>query len=195
MTQLIAHKVNKKNNFIGGWYMQDTTLCDKIIEYHTNTSDKWQGCFGINNEFIVDLDRKDSIDCYLNNNIELNREYNKFLLSCVDEYSKLYPEIQDTDRWADVENKNVQYYPPNGGYKALHYERSSVMTSRRFLVFMTYLNDVTDQGGTQFTYQKITVKPEKGLTLIWPVDWTHTHRGIPSPTQEKWIVTGWFSFI
>ena len=136
-----------------------------------------------------------SIDCYLNNNIELNREYNKFLLSCVDEYSKLYPEIQDTDRRADVENKNVQYYPPNGGYKALHYERSSVMTSRRFLVFMTYLNDVTDQGGTEFTYQKITVKPEKGLTLIWPVDWTHTHRGIPSPTQEKWIVTGWFSFI
>ena len=41
--------------------------------------------------------------------------------------------------------------------------------------------------------KKIKVKPEKGLTLIWPADWTFTHRGIPSP-QEQYIVTGWLSF-
>jgi len=60
---------------------------------------------------------------------------------------------------------------------------------------MTYLNDVTDEGGTEFFHQKLKVSPEKGLTLIWPVDWTHLHRGVPSPTQEKYIITGWFSFI
>jgi len=38
------------------------------------------------------------------------------------------------------------------------------------------------------------VQPRKGLTLIWPADWTHHHRGVVSPTQEKYIITGWFSF-
>jgi tryptophan synthase alpha subunit len=65
----------------------------------------------------------------------------------------------------------------------------------RHLVFMTYLNDITDQGETEFYYQQLKVKPEKGLTLMWGVDWTFTHRGIVSPTQEKYITTGWLSFI
>ena len=59
---------------------------------------------------------------------------------------------------------------------------------------MTYLNDVTHKGETEFFHQKIKIKPEKGLTLIWPTDWTFTHRGIPSPTEEKYIVTGWFEY-
>lgn len=59
---------------------------------------------------------------------------------------------------------------------------------------MTYLNDVTDEGGTQFLHQNVTVQPRKGLTVVWPADWTFFHRGIPSPTQEKRIITGWFNF-
>ena len=64
----------------------------------------------------------------------------------------------------------------------------------RHLVFMTYLNDVTDEGGTQFHHQNVTVQPKKGLTLVWPSDWTFMHRGISSQTQEKRIMTGWFNF-
>ena len=59
---------------------------------------------------------------------------------------------------------------------------------------MTYLNDVTDAGGTEFFHQDTTVTPRKGLTLIWPSDWTFTHRGVPSPTQEKIVTTGWFNY-
>ena len=66
------------------------------------------------------------------------------------------------------------------------------MITNRALVYMTYLNTVTDQGETEFKYQKTKYKPVKGKSLIWPTDFTHTHRGIPSPTQEKWIATGWF---
>jgi hypothetical protein len=35
---------------------------------------------------------------------------------------------------------------------------------------------------------------KKGLTMIWPTDWTHIHRGIVSETKEKMIVTGWYNF-
>jgi hypothetical protein len=60
---------------------------------------------------------------------------------------------------------------------------------------MTYLNDVYNGGETEFYHQQLKVKPQKGLTLIWPADWTYTHRGIVAPDEEKIIVTGWWNFI
>ena len=36
---------------------------------------------------------------------------------------------------------------------------------------------------------------KKGLTLIWPSEWTHTHKGEVSSTKEKIIITGWYNFI
>jgi len=59
---------------------------------------------------------------------------------------------------------------------------------------MTYLNDV-DEGGTEFKNQKIKLPARKGLTTIWPTDWTHTHRGVISKTQDKYIITGWFNYV
>ena len=38
---------------------------------------------------------------------------------------------------------------------------------------------------------KVETEGKKGLTLIWPADWTHTHRGVISQTKEKTIITGW----
>ena len=58
---------------------------------------------------------------------------------------------------------------------------------------MTYLNDVPD-GGTKFPSQSFIAPAEKGLTLIWPAEWTHAHVGQISPTNEKYIITGWYSF-
>ena len=59
---------------------------------------------------------------------------------------------------------------------------------------MTYLNDVTDKGETEFKHYNHKVKPKAGLTLIWPVDWTHTHKGNICLNEEKMIITGWFNF-
>ncbi len=58
---------------------------------------------------------------------------------------------------------------------------------------MTFLNDV-DDGGTEFKYQNLTIPAKKGLTLIWPAPWTHTHRGQVSNTKTKYIITGWYNF-
>ena len=66
-------------------------------------------------------------------------------------------------------------------------------SANRHLVFMTYLNDVFDEGGTEFFYQKIKAQPRKGLTLIWPVDWTHLHRGIAVERGKHHH--GWFDFL
>ena len=56
---------------------------------------------------------------------------------------------------------------------------------------MTYLNDIPDGGGTEFKfYPDVKIQAKKGLSLIWPTDFTHTHRGVVSE-YEKYIVTGW----
>ena len=88
---------------------------------------------------------------------------------------------------------NIQHYKPNGGYKAWHFERHHNEQLRIF-AFMTYLNDVPD-GGTEFLYQDLTLKAKKGDTVIWPAEWTHTHKSQISTTHEKYIATGWFSLI
>jgi hypothetical protein len=113
----------------------------------------------------------------------------------IDLYVDKFNFCNATESWGITELINIQYYPPGGGFKVYHSERNGKLsTINRHLVFMTYLNDVNDQGETEFFYQQLKVKPQKGLTLIWPVDWTHTHRGIPSPTEEKIITTGWYGF-
>ena len=55
--------------------------------------------------------------------------------------------------------------------------------------------DVDDGGETEFHWQQLKVKPVKGKTVIWPTDFTHLHRGIVSPTEDKYIATGWFNFL
>jgi hypothetical protein len=88
----------------------------------------------------------------------------------------------------------IQHYKPNEGFYVWHTERTGAeRVASRHLVFMTYLNDV-DNGGTEFHHQKLITQAEKGLTLIWPADWTFTHRGVISPDQHKYIITGWLDY-
>ena len=59
---------------------------------------------------------------------------------------------------------------------------------------MTYLDSQDEGGETEFLYYDISVKPIKGLTLIWPAEWSHTHRGNVVKT-DKYIVTGSIDFL
>jgi hypothetical protein len=184
-------------NFILGWYMKDTSFCDRVIEWFNNNSDKSAGI--IHNEFgqrVVKKSIKDSVDCHLSDDTIL-KEYYAHLHDIMNEYQKVYPLSAYGDDVDVLSPPNIQYYPPGGGFKIWHSERLSCVEPgvSRHLAFMTYLNDVTDRGGTQFYHQRINLRPEKGLTMIWPVDWTHFHRGVVSPTQEKYILTGWFNFV
>ena len=34
-------------------------------------------------------------------------------------------------------------------------------------------------------------KAKKGLTLLWPAEWTHIHKGNVLKSGLKYIITGW----
>jgi hypothetical protein len=193
------HEINKLNNFIGGWYLDDTSVCDELINFHKESPEKVEGHIGHNGADIVNKDVKQSIDVgLLQAPQQLAEKYILQNLQLVaDAYIEKYRYANGFSAWRIIEPPNIQYYPPGGGYKQWHTERGNNISPMvaRHLVFMTYLNDVDDCGETEFYYQKLKIKPEKGLTLIWGVDWMFTHRGIPSPSQEKYIVTGWYNYV
>jgi prolyl 4-hydroxylase len=190
------HAVNQLDNFIGGWYLDDTSICDEITEFFKHSPDQVPGTFG-QNYSKVNIAGKDSTDVYVEWRSVIGMKYFKLLNVVAQEYIKKYPYCDTFAKWGLIQPFNIQYYKPGGGFYDWHTERSSTIMPlvTRHLAFMTYLNDVTDDGETEFFHQKLKVKPEKGLTLIWPVDWTLTHRGIPSMSQEKYITTGWFNYL
>jgi len=187
-------KTNIKS-FIGGWYI-DENICDGLIDYYNSNIDKtFQGAVVKNSVSIVDTDKKDctqlKIDYMYNEGVI--SQYREQLQICLENYVERYKEVNDLDRLNILTNYNIQHYRPDQGFKIWHHERNANVNAKRVLVFMTYLNN--SDGGTHFKYQKLTTPCEKGLTLIWPTDWTHTHKGQVSKTSDKYIVTGWYSYL
>mgnify|MGYP003351836575 CR=1 FL=1 len=58
-------------------------------------------------------------------------------------------------------------------------------------VYLMYLNDVEEGGETEFLYYPKRIKPKKGTLIMWPAGFTHTHRGNPPISNEKYIVATW----
>ena len=192
--ELKPHKDNWKGDFIHGYYI-DEKVCDDVIEYFNEPDPEKQiGVYGNADE--PDLDKKDSTDLYVHptNGDPRIRAYLDQLAQAVKCYTGDFPALNNQSPWHIDTLFNLQHYKPGGGFKVWHHERDAYAVQNRMLVFMTFLNTVTDQGGTEFKYQKRIVNAEKGLTVFWPTDYTHIHRGVVSPTQDKYIATGWYHF-
>ena len=175
-------------------YQIDTSLCDDIIEaFESNPDYTEAGVAGGS----INPGIKKSHDQVLDRYSYLYKRYMDKLQECLNLYMTEYEYCNKYNPFSITDATNIQKYEPNDGFYSWHTERSGVdpLIRNRHLVFMTYLNVVADGGDTEWFYQDLKIKPKTGLTVIWPADWTFTHRGIPSQTETKYIVTGWFSYI
>jgi len=189
------HSNNKLNNFIKGFYI-NKKVCKNLIDYfnsnkHLHSVGKLSTGYipedKKSTDMAISLDSKEN--CFLNYIEELNE--------CSKKYRKIYDSLdKNISNWTITEKINIQKYKKGEAFFAWHCERDALgSSSKRLLVFMTYLNTVKKGGETEWLYQKLKIKPEEGLTVIWPADWMFTHKGCPSFTEEKYIITGWYSFI
>ena len=186
-------------NFIYEDYISNVNICDELIQwYHANKKLHYAGLTG--EKTLPDHKIKSSIDFAFNlsdirKEMEIVDSYAEELQTILERYLLMYGYANWVRPFKIYEKVNIQHYKPYGGYREPHCERSGYKsTMHRHLVFQTYLNSVGDAGETEFFYQQYKCKAVKGKTLIWPVDWTHAHRGIISPTEDKYIITGWYSF-
>jgi hypothetical protein len=179
------HSLNSQNPFIRGYYI-DTAICDDIVNHIQN----------------IQLEKDDTnFRNYYYTWVEklpedLKKSYINSIIECIETYKSEFEFCyKDLNLWTLKSGIKIQKYDPGNYYSVYHSETSGYITTlSRNLVFMTYLNDISNGGGTEFFHQKLKVMPEKGLTLIWPTDWTHVHKGIVSETEEKYITTGWFVY-
>ena len=82
-----------------------------------------------------------------------------------------------------------------GGFHNWHSEVSHYENMNRCLVWTFYLNDIElDEGETEFLFEKMRVRPRKGLGCMFPAAWPFMHRGNPVHSANKYISTGWWLY-
>ena len=118
-------------------------------------------------------------------NIFWNEVYPKY----VDRYIGLSGMAKHT-----IYDIKIQKTSPEGGFHRWHMEKSGKEYRDRLMAFMLYLNTIESGGETEFLHQRLKFKPNQGDFLLWPAGYTHTHRGDPPFSGDKYILTGWVEF-
>ena len=188
-------------NFIRSYQAGDTGFCDEIVEWY-KANKNTMGLPGITADADGNVgickEAKDSVDISLS--IEQAYTYScitkglEHLWNSVINYVTVQFPVLSNSNFYMPENLAVQGYEPGGGFHMRHCERLCQLTQSRMLVWMLYLNTVEDEGGTRFVHYDHVEKAEKGKLLIWPPDFTHVHHGVASPSEEKFIMTGWYNW-
>jgi len=126
--------------------------------------------------------------------IDLCRDFQAlFWTDCYKPYAEEYNIIADAAPHSIYEMK-VQKTNIGGGYHVWHFEADNRENSPRLFAYTVYLNDVEEGGETEFLYYPRRIKAKAGTVCIFPCSFTHTHRGNPPISNEKYIITGWVEF-
>ena len=170
--------------------------CRKIINYFESHPELHRQGFAGGNKIRDDLKKDTEIDC----NFDKSQGpcwISKYINAALAEYIQQYPEIDYLKLFGKFQNYKLQRYFPSEGYFLYHCENygPDEHIVDRVLAWMIYLNDVKDGGHTEFLNQKKKYQPRTGDVLVWPAYFTHTHRGVTSKSQTKYIATGWFNFL
>lgn len=116
-------------------------------------------------------------------------------------YIELYKSrVPDTDFWPKTygfEEFRLKKYEPNGVDQfADHVDAANLVSSKRFLVFFWYLNDVEIGGETEFLNKMdLRVTPKQGRLLMFPPLWTFPHRGCKPVSGPKYILGSYLHFV
>ncbi len=105
-------------------------------------------------------------------------------------YDKQWPETYayEAVRMKRYLNNDFDRFDPH--VDVMNYE-----TSRRFLAFFIYLNDIDKGGETEFidirnpgTYINRKIKPKRGRLLMFPPTWQYYHAGLKPISDKKYII-------
>jgi len=184
-------------NFIGSWVIEPFSLCDDLITYfESNVAAQKAGVTGLGR----DLSAKDRIDISIApNQLELPgnevlKTYVNSLFAYYKDYLAQWPFLEQIGQNLEMGKFNLGRYQRGQHFQKMHAERSGLGSLHRVLAWMTYLNDVDEGGETYFDHYDLTIKPRKGVTLIWPAEWTHAHKGNVLLGESKYMITGWLTF-
>jgi len=183
------------NQFIGTYEnVLSKEDCKNIIEIFENELKSKIDSSGENQFFRDKMERHDYHKFYKSNDLsnsivlKVNESLDKAISLYAEEFW-IVKQIKATS--LDIK---LQKTPPRGGYHVWHCEQGNKSCADRVLAWTIYLNDIpSGEGETEFLWQGLRVQPKAGTVSIFPASFTHTHRGNPVYSCDKYIATGWYT--
>lgn len=164
--------------------------CERMIARLEDLVAESSGCLGQEANGGLE-NRKDVSRYFETDDKNLAVETNKILDEVLRKYMDEHPALGMRQFYS--QSVKVQKTPPKGGFHLWHAEQGLGHNASRCLVWMIYLSDTPEgEGTTEFLEQGLKVQPKQGTVVFFPAAWTHTHRGNPVYTCDKYIATGWY---
>ena len=166
----------------------DLNICDVLIDRYNNSmplASDWMGSDTVQSDPLIRDDK-----CVFGTN-----DFANLLVEVLDEHIKTYMKEVKYNKNIFFDTVKIQKTIPSEGYHIWHWEVNPLdpAASCREVVYTIYLNDVEEGGETEFLHQAVRIKPKKGKVLFFPSSFTHTHRGNPPLSGDKYIATGWLT--
>ena len=170
-------------------------LCDNMIErFEQYPDEQYEGRVG--SDVGENLSLKKTTDLVVSDKPHWKDADNNLFRSlglAIREFQKEQAFFENMQQFKDM-GYNLQRYQA-GEYYHWHVDADNAQLANRQLVAIWYLNDIEGQGGeTEFLYQNVKVKPEKGKLILFPPFWTHQHRAVTLEQGVKYIATTWITF-
>lgn len=167
--------------------------CEEMIRrFEANSQQQTPGRIGQQQELGQEI--KKTSDLVVSNKPDwkdIDQVFHQCMGAALQEFRASYPFFKG--RFKDMGYQIQRYLP--GDFYHWHIDGGSHEFSQRQLVAIWYLNDVPGPGGeTQFIYQDVGVRPERGKMVLFPPFWTHEHRSAVLQEGVKYIATTWVVF-
>jgi len=169
------------------------SFCDEVIQrFEANPEHQYAGRVGQLREEASSV--KQTTDLVVSNKDDwrdVDRMFFHSLAAAMREFRETFPYFKGP--FKDL-GYQVQRYRP-GQFYHWHVDGGSHELSQRQLVALWYLNDVAGPGGeTEFLYQNLSIRPQRGKLVLFPPFWTHEHRAKRLDSGVKYIATTWVVF-
>jgi len=134
-----------------------------------------------------------NIKTHNNNVMSIHNKLVKIVVNYRNSYYKFVDKRCFPENHAFEQFRIKKYKNNNEDRFDTHVDVTDHESSRRFLSFFWYLNEVTDGGETEFF--DLTIKPKMGTMVIFPPLWMFPHRGHKPISGDKYLLSTYLHYI
>lgn len=169
----------------------EENICDFLISIFEQLSDKHERYDNNGIPNFTQFNLTENRDLFP----EINQIHNH-IIKKVFEYRDNYYKFIDKRVFPEehaFEQFRINRYNPGGEDRFdTHVDVIDHESSRRFLSFFWYLNDINEGGETIFT--DLQIKPTKGKLIIFPSLWMFPHKGNPPISEPKYLLSTYLHY-
>ena len=172
-------------------------FCNDVIQWYKIMDSKG---FGFNRQEVdhnIPAHLKDTNAVFTTNSLAVNgvpaihKHMTDVIWKYYDIYRGKYSALQTGEGTQGIYELKVQETQIGGGFHVWHWEQAGRSVCNRLMNVQIFLNTVEAGGETEFLYLNRIEPAVQGTLLIYPGNYTHTHRGNPPRSGVKYLSNCW----